>query len=399
MDPTYQQQVTVARLLFNNHWLSHAQQKCQAALALDHGADDEADDLLREIGQRLGNPEHLNLSQDHAPVTVMLEKGCIISTLHFRHLENDRLKREAFRQGVYYIDIETSSQCNRKCQYCPNSQNDRLSVNNFMPHSVFTSFMMDLHGIDYSKEIHFVGYNEPLLHIEDLLGRIALARKLAPKATIVVFTNGDYLERESVDQLVAAGTNEITVSVHLPPGKPYSDDAIFARITKIAERLGTPIAPFAYAKDTHVSARLLHDGVKIVIYQTDYDRLGSNRASTMENVGPQIDVRTAACLMPINQFIVGHQGAVVPCCVMVSDDPRNAQHIVGAIDKAASIFDIYAGRNFVQWRRGLFNLSPKQGPCRKCAWDVASPLLNAPAVYDPWQHLVSTAGVDPVVMG
>ena len=71
-------------------------------------------------------------------------QNCIISTLHFSVLDDDRLKREAFRQAVYYIDVETSSQCNRKCLYCPNSVNDRLSANQFMDDTVFVSFIITI---------------------------------------------------------------------------------------------------------------------------------------------------------------------------------------------------------------------------------------------------------------
>jgi hypothetical protein len=103
--------------------------------------------------------------------------------------------------------------------------------------------------------------------------------------------------------------------------------------------------------------------------------------------------------MPIYQFVVGYKGAVVPCCVMVSDDPRNSEYLVGHMTGRANIFDVYCGSQFVEWRRGLFNLAPKASPCDKCSWDVASPMLNEPGLYDPWQSLVSPARVRPVVVG
>ena len=364
-------------------------------------ADDpvEVKELMSEIDERSRSPSVFNLSRDHAPIAVLLNENCVVSTLHFRQLSDDRLKREAFRQAVYYIDVETSSQCNRKCLYCPNSQNDRFTSNKFMDDSVYKALIDDLHEIDFARELHFVGYSEPLLYVDDLLGRIDYARKKLAKAQLIAFTNGDYIEKETVAQLIAVGCDEIRISVHLPPGKPYTDDAIFARINKIAARLATPIRPIKYIKDTHIFARLVHPGVTINIYQTDYERFGSNRASTLEGIGPKIDIRTAACLMPIYQFVVGHKGAVVPCCVMVSDDPRNAKYLVGHVTGRANIFDVYCGPEFVEWRRGLFNLAPKASPCDKCSWDGASSLLNEPGLYDPWQSLVSPARVRPVVVG
>ncbi len=362
----YQASLQAAKLLFANHWLSHARCKCQEALNAAGDGQNEAEYLLKEIDNQLQVPSGFDLSQEHAPLIVLLNQKCIISTLHFRYLNDAHMKREAFRQAVNYIDIETSSRCNRKCLYCPNSQNDRLSFNEFMEESVYTSFINDLYAIDYDRELHFVGYSEPLLYVDDLLRRVALARKMLPKAHLIAFTNGDYLEPETVEQLIFAGCSEIKISVHLPPGKPYKDESIFTRINKIATRLNTPIIPQSYVKDTHIAARLVHEGILIQIYQTDYERLGSNRAATLKGIGPKIDTRTSACLMPICQFIVGYKGAVVPCCVMVSDDPRNSKYLVGHIGRASgrtnSIFDIYSGNMFVEWRRDLFNLAPKAAP-------------------------------------
>ena len=372
MEPDYHAQLKIARLLFDNHWLSHARQKCLSALPAGAQTNDEAGTLLRTIEDRLRDRSALNLSLDHAPITILMDQECIISTLHFRHLESDLLKREAFRQGVYYIDIETSSQCNRKCHYCPNSQNDRFSHNKFMDDAVFTSCMENLAAIGYSKDIHFVGFNEPLLYMANILDRIELASKLVPKSRIVIYTNGDYLEREDLNQLIRVGSN--------------------------AERLGTPIQPLRYEQNRQISARLVHNHIRILIYQLDYEQLGSNRAATLENIGPNIGTRTAACLMPIYQFIVGHQGAVVPCCVMVSDDERNAKYLMGNVGQAPSIFDIYCGADFVAWRRSLFNLAPKPAPCQTCNTGASLPLLNAPETYDPWQHLVSPPILDPVVL-
>jgi MoaA/NifB/PqqE/SkfB family radical SAM enzyme len=237
-----------------------------------------------------------------------------------------------------------------------------------------------------------------MLHLGDLVGRIGLARKRLPRARLVVFTNGDYLKKAELEQLVAVGVDELIISVHLPVGRAYTDNEIFNRINKIAKRLETPIVPKHYIKDVTISARLDHPRIEINIRQTDYDHLGSNRAGTLDDIGQKLDVRTAACLMPIYQFIIGHKGAVVPCCVMVSDEPRNANYILGNISRKSTIFDIYSSRSFVEWRRGLFNLGPKAAPCDKCNSDVSTPLNTTPWVYEPWQDIVAPPLRSPLVL-
>jgi len=215
----------------------------------------------------------------------------------------------------------------------------------------------------------------------------------------VVFTNGDYLKAPELARLIAAGADQLTISVHLPVNRPYVDHEIFNRINKIAKRLDTPIQPLAYVKDTMISARLVHPAIEIHIRQTDYEHHGSNRAGTLDDIGEKIDVRTAACQMPIYQFIVGYEGAVVPCCVMVSDDPKNADHVVGRVSRTSTIFDVYGSRRMVAWRRSLYNLGPKAAPCDKCNWDVSTPLNTAPFIYEPWQEVVAPPVRAPLVVG
>lgn len=387
MQQGQQSDIDLAHLLLDNHWLSHAREACAGVLALGSEAS-EAEILLNEIDRRLKAPDTLNLSREHTPIAVINDRKSIVSTLQFREVTDERLKQEAFRQAVYYIDVETSSQCNRRCTYCPNSYNDRLTSNRFMPDNVYSGLIYDLHTIGYEKELHFVGYNEPMLHLDNLLGRLSLARKMLPRARLIVFTNGDYLKKPELEKLISVGVSQITISVHLPVNRQYVDGEIFNRINKIAKRLATPIRPLSYVKDVMICAQLVHPGIDILIQQTDYERYGSNRAGTLDTVGQKIDARRSACQLPIHQFIVGHEGAVVPCCVMVSDDARNGKYIVGHVGRKSTIFDIYSSRRFVAWRQSLFNLRPKETPCDKCNEGVSNPLNNEPSMFEPWQEVL-----------
>ncbi len=148
---------------------------------------------------------------------VIPDTCAVLSTLHLQENHDPVLKREAFKQAVNHVYIETSSQCNRRCSYCPNNQNDRISNNYFMDDEIYNRILSELALINYSKEFHFVGYNEPLMHIDNLLGRIEQARAALPLATIVVFSNGDYLSSSKLDALTAAGMNGLVLAVHLAP--------------------------------------------------------------------------------------------------------------------------------------------------------------------------------------
>jgi hypothetical protein len=133
-----------------------------------------------------------------------VEEGMIVSSLQFRPLEDYRLMQAAFSQAVNWIEIETSSQCNRKCHYCPNSQIDRRSTNSFMDPAVFTRFVRNLQEINYAGTIALVGQNEFFMH-EQNFEYLAHIRQSLPKCSIRLFSNGDYLDRERLDRVVASG--------------------------------------------------------------------------------------------------------------------------------------------------------------------------------------------------
>lgn len=376
-----------ARVLFENGWTSQALGECQKAMEAAAGSDPtQLSALLMDIAKSGGNRHEL---AGHVPLAVGTSTGVVVSTLHFSEDLSPAQKREAFRQGVRYIDVETSSQCNRRCTYCPNSVNDRISGNDFIDDQAFHRIIDNLSEISYRHDVHFAGYNEPLMHKDNLYSRIRIARAKLPHARLIVFTNGDYMDAEALGNLIACGTDAIKISVHPAPGAPYNDNAVIERINKMAAKLQTPIVLRGRNPGVGMHAQLVHPDINISIFQSDYQNYGSNRASTLDGVGLQVKVRTAACLRPIYQFIVGHGGNVMPCCVMVSDDPLNAGHVIGNIRDYDTIFDLYCSPAHIGWRKSLFHGGAKDAPCAKCGDDILAEDMNDTAFFNAAHHFAT----------
>lgn len=123
--------------------------------------------------------------------------------------------REYLVQNISVVDIETSTACNRKCSYCPNSTYDNASIANssFMSKEVFTKIVWDLWNEGYQWEICLQRYNEPLMD-DRIVDLVAMASKLAPKATITIYSNGDYLTVELYKELLAAWLGKLTITQH-----------------------------------------------------------------------------------------------------------------------------------------------------------------------------------------
>ena len=282
-------------------------------------------------------------------------------------------KKRAFKDSVDYIDFETSSMCNRVCNYCPNSLVDRRSHNIVIGNDVFAKVITELAEIDYNRIISLSGHNEPLAD-RDILTKIAIVRNTLRVVQIIVYSNGDYLTRPYLEELRAAGLNNLEMSIHMQPGEAYSTDACVDRVLKMAARLNIDnpqISPYA----SGVMAVLPFEGMSVRMFQNDYETNGYDWAGLVKRDMP---IRTAPCSHPIRTFTIRYNGNVMPCCLFVGDHQDLENFVCGNV-KEQSIFDIYSGEKLVKMRRHVFAVGDKLPPCNTCAKDPhplgISPLL------------------------
>ena len=107
---------------------------------------------------------------------------------------------------VTTLEIETSTVCNWKCEYCPVQYGTRKPE--FMDFKLFKSSLKK--GIDYGhiKEVALHSYNEPSLdkNFEKYLEAI-----YHTPFKLVLFTNGGYLDKSKLNQIQSFGhRSEIT---------------------------------------------------------------------------------------------------------------------------------------------------------------------------------------------
>lgn len=109
------------------------------------------------------------------------------------------------------VDIETVSLCNIKCSYCPNKYYDR--GNHLMPEKLFKKIIDELAEIKYQGRISPHFYGEPLLD-KRLADLMAYARKMLPKADIIIHTNGLLLTKELFFKLIQNGVDGFVITLH-----------------------------------------------------------------------------------------------------------------------------------------------------------------------------------------
>ena len=97
-------------------------------------------------------------------------------------------------RGLFFrIEIETTTFCNRKCSYCPNSIHDRGK--HLMPMETIRKIISQLRELHWQGIVYLHHYGEPLT--DKRLPRIVkMFRKQLPFSLVLIYTNGDFLDEE-----------------------------------------------------------------------------------------------------------------------------------------------------------------------------------------------------------
>lgn len=139
-----------------------------------------------------------------------------------------------FKYGDYNfftgISIEISTYCNRKCSYCPNYNYETPKL--YADENIVYKAIDYLAELNYSGWINFSFYNEPTLD-ERLITFIKYANNKIPKATIMIFSNGDFLNIEKSKEYKDAGVDQFIITIH-----DKNPDKLFAKLSEIQKEIG-----------------------------------------------------------------------------------------------------------------------------------------------------------------
>lgn len=375
------QLLLAADILYNNGWVGKARHIYRTAIDCGYKVDENKFQTIEQMYNRLP-PQERDLP-GHRQIAIRRDQ--VVSTLHFTSDLTPYERRVAFLSGVRVVEVETSSQCNRRCPYCPNSKFDRISHNTYIEDGIFNRIIDDLVRIGYCGRLHFHGYNEPLMYPENLEMRLKTARAKLPRAILGVYTNGDYLTADTLRMLVDCGVNHIRLSIHLGANKPWNEADIFQRVFNKAQELGLHAVLTKFVAGEFIQCLLVGANTEILMMEGNYMKSGSNRGELLQSVGPDMKDRTFPCINPFMYVIINHRGDVVPCCDFVGDAPEHQYCVVGNVAEA-SLFDLYTNEKYTRWRLGVLSTGTKPKPCNHC-----SPLSPEPPFDDESQANIDAA--------
>lgn len=226
----------------------------------------------------------------------------------------------------YSISIETSTYCNRKCEYCPNALYETPEY--YMDKDLFRKAINDLKRIRFRGSIGYNHYNEPLLDPR-IVTLIRQAVTELPFAYHLLFTNGDYLTMEMARQLVDAGISQIHVTNHSRDPQPLRK--------KLQPVLDAFPSTITYKENMFDSASLTNRGGEMEYIQTRHEKCPNGR-----------------------QFVLTWTGEVILCC-----EDYHRKYVLGNI-KDQSIKEIWNSRKNRTLRRQLRKKDFRLPICKAC---------------------------------
>tara|TARA_B100000427_G_scaffold285939_1_gene259677 strand:- start:415 stop:1308 length:894 start_codon:yes stop_codon:yes gene_type:complete len=286
-----------------------------------------------------------------------------IKEFNKKYLSN--IKRSNLHKGPppAHIEFDMHGSCSRRCAFCPRVDEKKWpNLEEQFEESLYLKVINELRDAwDYSGRISWSGYSEPTMH-KDVFKLIKLTKKILPKCTLDIVSNGDFLDKEVIQKLYNSGLDHLRVSI-------YTNDKTTQKFKKIREELN--INPEIFFIRERNKGR-----------KNDFGLMLNNRAGAvnLKQIGikrEQTFPLERKCHYPLFKIFVNYNGDYQIC----SND-WNKKKIIGNANEK-KIIDVWFSDEFSKIRKSLMKKNRNIDPCKTC--DVKGD-LNGDEFFDAWKE-------------
>lgn len=273
------------------------------------------------------------------------------------------------KTNIKYLEIETTTTCNWRCEYCPVSINPKEKK--IMSMDLFNLIINKAGRYPSIKFVTIHSYNEPTLDIyfEERIKKIANAN-----LKLMLFTNGSMLDIEKIRLL-----KELNVIEYIQFNLPSIDEDKFKHITgypfykqtiwNIEQTISNGLNVQFAIKGTKKEQLINLEAIKskfgplvqkdITVWQTT-DRAGILKDKYAKNIN--ISESLFGCKRVINWIYIGVNGDCFICCEDYYQKEIYGNIVGGEID------EILNSPKAQFLRKQIFGaeIAPKDFLCRKC---------------------------------
>jgi hypothetical protein len=267
--------------------------------------------------------------------------------------------------GLRYVEVETARFCNRTCPWCPNGHSGARRTQQLLPWPIFAKVAAELGAAGFDGFVALHNYNEPLANPR-LHEELDLLRTAAPQARPAIYTNGDLLNRDGLERLLAAGVKYVRVTryphrAHVAP----TAEALrrWLRQAGLAECFPWTVG----AARQGLAARWRDESAGVVV-EVIRPQIGTynDRGGTAQ-VPVQAGPRTEPCQMTGTSLSVDYRGLVKMCCNVIPDSaPDHERYLVGSVADA-TLAELWNSPVMAGWRARHAVADWSDSPaCRSC---------------------------------
>jgi radical SAM protein with 4Fe4S-binding SPASM domain len=234
------------------------------------------------------------------------------------------------------VNIETTTHCNRRCKFCPNSKYNRGLKKNEkrMNEKLFKKIIEELAEINYRGIIRPFFYGEPLVD-ERMSKWVKHIKEKLPKAKVFLNTNGLVLTIPIYKKLCQAGVDYFMISQYT--------EKMLSNVKEVFEYLQT-----RPQEENKINYRVFN-----------------KEEFTLSNRGGEVDVPVIAerpfCAYPGHYDLsIDYKGDVLLCC-----NDYHGKVIFGNV-KNERIIDIWKKLSYYKLRKEVRTGTYKLPICKKC---------------------------------
>jgi len=256
-----------------------------------------------------------------------------------------------------YIEIETSTYCNRNCRWCPNIKYERSEKQKLIEPKLFAKIIDDLQKVEFSNKIALHNYNEPLLD-PNLFGHIEIINKNLPDAQILILTNGDFLNKKYLEKISNYKVSLLRITLYDPIEKEDVEEAVKRHMKKS----GIMKQPRDISDDFGTKCRTSYGKMDVVYYIPNFEMFTS-RAGLVENHSKK---RNNRCFLPFSSSAIDYEGNVKICCEVYPEDPLHKAHgIIGNL-RDGNFADFWFSDQYNEMRIRMISDDIKNPLCLSC---------------------------------
>lgn len=270
------------------------------------------------------------------------------------------------------LQIETTTACDKKCNWCPLPELQPTRAHGLMPLDLFTEIIDEAATIPEIEQLCITGLGETLLD-GLLVPRVAYARERLQGRPIEIFTNGSFLTPERFAALRDAGVSSVVISInavradqhHRVMGGRRNFDAVVANAeSAVAHRGAVEVEVRAvYNADTFTL-----DDAGIFYAKWGHSKLGGHGQVVHEHnwAGDNRTLRelrpSDCCQRAVGQIYVMFNGKVTTCCL----DPVGKLNVFGDLSRQG-LRSVYNDPAYVRFREAHWANRADEFPyCKAC---------------------------------